>query len=77
MNQDSNNTRRNPESKGGGYNFVLYAILFGIVCMLVVAYIINVSTEEIAYKDLIKLIRASAVSTEDSTNDAKRQTGFQ
>lgn len=56
MTQDSNSGRRNPEPKGGGYNFVLYAIVFGVVSMFIAFYVMNVSTEEIAYKHLLNLI---------------------
>ena len=69
MNSDQNN-RKNIEGKSGGYNFVLYAIIFGIVSMFIALYVINVSTEEISYKDLMLLIQKSADQKATGSSDS-------
>ncbi len=59
MSQNDNQGRRPPEGKTGNYSFLLYAIVFGVAILFVVFYVMQLSTEEIAYPDLMRLIQAS------------------
>ena len=59
MSQNDPN-RRAPETKNGGnYNFLLYAVVFGVGIMFVVFYVMQLSTEEIAYPKLVRLVEAT------------------
>ena len=59
MSQNDPN-RRAPETKNGGnYNFLLYAVVFGVGIMFVVFYVMQLSTEEIAYPELVRLVEAT------------------
>ena len=48
--------KRAPEGKNGSYNFLLYAIVFGVAILFVVFYVMQLSTEEIAYPDFLRLV---------------------
>ncbi len=59
MSQNDPN-RRAPETKNGGnYNFLLYAVVFGVGIMFVVFYVMQLSSEEIAYPELVRLVEAT------------------
>ena len=51
--------RRGSENKSSSYNFFLYAVIFGLAILFVVFYVLQLSTDEIAYKDLLRLIEQS------------------
>ena len=54
MNPDPNSGRRSPDNKSPGFSFVLYAVVFGIATLFVVFYVMQLSTDEIAYRDLLR-----------------------
>jgi len=51
--------RRGGENRSSGYNIFLYAVVFGLAILFVVFYVLQLSTDEIAYKDLLRLIEQS------------------
>ncbi|MCP4190539.1 MAG: ATP-dependent zinc metalloprotease FtsH [Planctomycetaceae bacterium] len=55
MSQNESN-KRSPEGKNNSYNFLLYATVFGIAILFVVFYVVGLSTEEIAYPQLLRLV---------------------
>jgi cell division protease FtsH len=60
MAHDKNPNRRNSDAKASGYNFILYTIILSIVGMFVAFYVINIGTEDIAYRDLYRLVDSMA-----------------
>ena len=58
-----------------GYNYLLYAMLFGLVVMFGLVYFANIAVDEIAYEDLIKLIEATEYDQKGSMELASGKTG--
>ena len=63
MNEPTNN-RRTSEPKTPGFNLMLYAMIFGIAILFIVFYVMQLSTDEIAYKDLLSLIASQRVDAQ-------------
>ncbi len=63
MNPDPNSGRRVSDPKSPGFNFILYAVVFGIATLFVVFYVMQLSTDEITYRDLLTLIQRSEVAS--------------
>ena len=61
MNQEPNNSRRNPEPKPAGVNLTLYVLIIGAAVLFVFFYFLQATDEEIAYTDLLKLIAGEPV----------------
>ena len=74
MNQEQNN-RRSAENKNGGFGFVMYAVIFGVAIFFVISYVMRISTDEIPYKDLLQLVRASVqIESPEDADPPKPQT---
>lgn len=69
MTQEKNRNPRHPDNKGNasGYNYLLYAMIFGLVVMFGLMYWTNViQVDELAYEDLLQLIQATQYQYEEN-----------
>jgi cell division protease FtsH len=53
------NSRQDNRGNNPGYNYLLYAMVLGLVVMFGLMYFTNISVDEITYDDLLKLIEAT------------------
>ena len=57
MKPDPTSGGKTPDTKSPGFSLILYAAVFGIATLFVVFYVMQFSTDEIAYRDLLTLIQ--------------------
>ncbi|MCA9219885.1 MAG: hypothetical protein KDA71_06125 [Planctomycetales bacterium] len=70
MSNEPTNGRRNPEQRTPGFNVMLYALIFGIAILFVVFYVMQMSTDEIAYRDLLTLVAEQRVESPTTSSGA-------
>ncbi len=55
-----NSPRRNPENRSGSFHAMFYAILIGIAVLFSVFYVMQLSSDELDYPDLLQLVQTEA-----------------
>jgi len=53
------NSRQDNRGNNSGYNYLLYAMVLGLVVVFGLMYFTNIAVDEIAYEDLLQLIEAT------------------